>query len=344
MPGQETSPLSSSTVLEQSSPSEGTMLPIAHIDIPMPTIQDVIDYAASHEFFSEKIGLFKWDYVDGKLEKISSEYEKFESSDFSFSPNGKYCVACGNMDFDGRRNDVLFFSDRLHVATVSVKDALSAKVKDSGYFSLEYFGSGEIKKRTSVYNPKGVKIATLKDWWLFFDVSENGETLVMYPDGSDKIFESSITIFNTRTHRQISSFDTIPGKVSFDFSSNETTVQKNGLCARYSVNGDVTASSGNMEAMKLVLCGGQVETVMGYVKKERAISEAVAAMLDKHLDTFTDKSVSALAYRAKGELAEKTGNIIAAIAFYEKAVEINPKIGIKQHLTKLQQEQGHMDT
>lgn len=310
------------------------------LDIPTPTLQDVIDYATSHEFSSESIGLFEWDYIDGKLDRISSESQKFESSDLAFSPNGKYCLAYGNLNFDGKKNDVLFFSDKQHVATISAKDTLSAKVKDNGYFSLDYFGSGEIKKRTSVYDPKGVKIATLEDWFQEFDVSPNGETLAMCSEDSDSGFKPSVTFFNAKAHRKISSFRTMPGRISFDFSNNVTTVQRDGLWAKYSLDGTTLESSADMDAINLTLSSGlywgdQIEEIRKYIKKEIVISETKAAVLARHLDTFTDKSVSALAYRAKGELAEKTGNVAAAIAHFEKAVNINPKIGVKQHLEKL---------
>jgi tetratricopeptide (TPR) repeat protein len=296
---------------------------------------------SEHEFSSKTIGLFKWNYIDGKLKDISSAPQKFKSSNLVFSPNGKYCVAYTNLDIDGRKNDVLFFSDKQHIATISVKDTLSAKVKDDGYFSLEYFGDGETKKRTSVYNPKGEKIVTLEDWFQKFEVSRGGEILATYPEESDDGFKPSITFFNIATRRKISFFCTIPGSISFDFSNNVTTVKNNEIWVKYSLKGDVIESSIDMEVMDLILpsavyWGDQIENVRKYIKKENIILETVATMLDKHLDTFTDKSVSSLAYRAKGELAEKSGNIVAAIAFYEKALAIDPKIGVKQHLKKLQ--------
>jgi tetratricopeptide (TPR) repeat protein len=46
----------------------------------------------------------------------------------------------------------------------------------------------------------------------------------------------------------------------------------------------------------------------------------------------------ALAYRLKGEIQESMGNVEQAISAYQKALNIDPKVGVKQRLKKLEKE------
>lgn len=57
--------------------------------------------------------------------------------------------------------------------------------------------------------------------------------------------------------------------------------------------------------------------------------------LSKGFDNYPNEKANI--YRLKGEILESMGKIDVAINFYESAIELNPKVGIKRHLKELKE-------
>ena len=65
------------------------------------------------------------------------------------------------------------------------------------------------------------------------------------------------------------------------------------------------------------------------------ITELLKTALGRGLDTYPHPQ--AIVFRYLGELKERVGDELAAIDYYEKAMEKDSKVGVKRRLSQLKQ-------
>lgn len=70
-------------------------------------------------------------------------------------------------------------------------------------------------------------------------------------------------------------------------------------------------------------------------KLEHGNIKEASSLLEEALATSISDNTKAETYRTLGEIAERTDANSTAIDYYEKAVDLNPKIGVKKRLAKL---------
>lgn len=131
----------------------------------------------------------------------------------------------------------------------------------------------------------------------------------------------------------------------YEFAELEKIVYlcyKNSRCYAYSFDGTFLDSSRyeserveDASPINLVLI---VREKLSGATKEKL--PGLLSMIDKAFEgnLFDNHDYRALAYRLKGEIQESLGDVERAILSYQEALNIDPKIGIKQRLKKLEKQ------
>lgn len=293
------------------------------------------------------------------IRKIGSRMINIRSLDilgpYHKSPNGQYLLVLqdsdrergvggyrhsGNGKFALINNNHVLFNSECERPTEGV-------VANNGIFAIcdTHFGD-KLASKLYVYRPEGESCFTYSFFAsaLNIGISENGKLIAVQLCNSKNDDSGKLYVFDVNKGQKISSFTPQSGWAqNYKFSEAEGIIYlcyKNNRQFRYSINGDFLDSE-SYEKEKVEDASPTDLIIIVKEKIKNTPKESLSSLLlllDKaskgNLSEFND--YRALAFRLRGEIHDVLGNYEEAIAAYRQAIEINPKIGIKRRLQKLE--------
>jgi hypothetical protein len=214
---------------------------------------------------------------------------------------------------------------------------------------------------------------------VFYVISPAGEVLVKYDtranlcacgisdDGRFAVCQTLSSDCETHS-RKLHLFDVQTGKLlwrltpecdlahslSFDVDEGVLFLHffDRGLSFRYSLDGDFLDGAkyeqwrrDELEAHPngylLAVEAAEQLAAIDAVDAARADYSKVTRLLNRAIGTHMPDSAKARCYRVLGEIAEKQGKPAEAISHFNKALALDPKVGLKLRVCKLQQEQDN---
>jgi hypothetical protein len=295
------------------------------------------------------------------VKKVGSSMVLIKSINFfgsySESPNGKYIVTCQDSDHSrgvgGYRT-----KGNGRFALVELSNILflkecqrpnDGKVSNNGTVIIsDWLFGDELGSTLLVYDITGQRILEHRFTANAFNngISPDGQFAAVQLCNSDTEDANSLFLFNLNSKSLISKFKPQTGWAdSYNFDIEYKTVSlcyRNGRSYRYSFDGTFLDSARyQTERVEDASATELVLIVQEMLKKsESALPYDLLGLLDRafsqKLSEYPD--YLAIAYRLRGELYEAVGLPRKAIDAYREALGLDPKIGIKKRLGKLEKE------
>lgn len=276
---------------------------------------------------------------------------------FSKSTSGEWVVAWRDLDPEQHRGgyresglgDYLLFNTRTNniVLQGKMERPNHGHVANDGHFSLEdcHFGS-ELSGTFYVFSPTGEpKIKRAVNANIFNSaLSDDGRFAVFQtannPNSDDGDLLVALDVGHSKElfaiHPQTGWAD------KYEFSAPEKILY---LCyknnRRYGYSFDGTFLDSHRYDRERVEDASPTDLVLIVREKlNGATSEQLPTLLSMINRAFEGNlsDYRALAYRLKGEIQESLGNVEQAMSAYQEALNIDPKVGVKQKLKKLEKE------
>jgi hypothetical protein len=295
------------------------------------------------------------------IRKIGSRIIGIRSLDmigpYAESPNGQYLLVLqdsdrksgvggyrhsGNGKFALVNDDKVLFQGECERPT-------EGEVANNGIFIIcdTLFGD-QLASKLYVYAPNGEKrfSYSFSANTNSIGISDNGQLVAVQLCNSKSDDSSKLFIFDIDRAQKICSFIPQTGWAnSYKFIEPDGVVYlcyQNNRRYRYSIDGNFLDS--DRYEKERVEDASSTDLVFIVKKKIKETSQeslpSLLALLDLafkgNLSEYPD--YSALAYRLKGEIHDALNNYSEAIAAYRQAIEIDPKIGVKSRLKKLEKE------
>ncbi len=274
---------------------------------------------------------------------------------FTESPNGQYLLVLQDSD---RENGIggCRHSGNGKFALVNEGQVLfqgecerptEGSVADNGIFIVcdTLFGD-KLASKLYVYRPNGEKCFSysFSANTLNTGISDNGQLVAVQLCNSKSDESSKLFLFDINKARKICCFIPHTGWANkYKFLESEGIIHlcyKNDRRYRYSINGEFLDS--DKYEKERIEDASSTDLVMIVKEKIKITSHeflpSLLLLLDKalkgNLSEYHD--YRALAYRLRGEIHDALNNYNEAITAYRKAIEIDPKIGVKRRLQKLE--------
>lgn len=279
---------------------------------------------------------------------------------FEKSPDEKYVLVLKDSDKKGGRGGnrlsgkgrFALVRDGKVLYTGQCERPTNGVVSNSGSFAIgDTLFSDKVGAKLYVYTPNGELTfshkfsANIKS----MGISDNGQYVIIQLYNSDTEDSAKSILFDTSNKRIISRFDPISfGNVKhYEFFMNEGFIQ---FCyssgRKYLYTFDGTFLDYERYDKERIEDASATDLVMIVREKMQSPSpeklpvllELIERAFSMGLKGFHDYSPTA--FRLKGEILEAMNNRTEAISSYKKALELNPKIGVKRKLQQLEKETG----
>jgi len=295
------------------------------------------------------------------IEKVGSQMVRINSIDFfgpySESLDGKYLIACQDSDpsrgiggyrTEGKGHFVLVESGKV-LFSKECQRPNDGRVSNNGTVIVcDWLFGDQIGSKLLAYNVDGQQILERRFTANAYNngISADGQFAVVQLCNSDTDDGNKLDLFDLRKRTILSSFIPETGWAnSYEFDPNSKILSlcyRNGRSYRYSFDGGFLDFS--RYQTERVEDASPTELVLIVQEKLR---ESVSADVDKLL-SLLERAYSedlteypdylALAHRLRGELYEVAGDAHRAIEAYRDALALNPKIGVKKRLSKLEKQ------
>ncbi|MBM4273921.1 MAG: hypothetical protein FJ134_05600 [Deltaproteobacteria bacterium] len=281
------------------------------------------------------------------------------SGQYSYSPNGRFVVGCQDSNYrlgteGGHRRKgfgrVILFDGYQFVFQKDLERPNDGRVSDNGIVAVNDWRFGD-----------GLK-------GIFYVLDNDGNTIINYPVKAnlDKCgISEDATIAWCNTHRSnydshsyrlflffiplkklLFKIDCVGSPDNISLMDNEILVKRKWGNEHYDLKGKILNPEKSEEDLKhytiehgqpyeLILLAKDMLSETNQISNQEA--DEIRTILYKILEfQGISDDYKALAYRFLGELSEKTGEIIQAIKNYRNALSLDPKVGVKRVLTKLE--------
>jgi len=279
--------------------------------------------------------------------------------EFYRSENGRFVLSWSDMDEEGLQSGarekglgryLLIDRDQI-VLQGKLERPNDGKVSDQGVFILnDWMFRGEPTGTFYVFAPGGQKLIQHKLHANLDNngISSDGQFAVCQTFDSNNEDGNKLLFFDLSKQELIWKVEPAPGradKFSFDIESKKLCLlYNNGRTFRYSFSG-VFLDSEKWDKEQLESANGYRLFEIAMEKKEEveskiagsAIYNEFISLMKEALDKGVSEYYQAMAHRELGEAYQKLGIITEAIHHYEKAIALNPKIGVKKLLKSLKQ-------
>jgi hypothetical protein len=292
------------------------------------------------------------------LQKVGSHMVRISSIDFfgpySESPNGKYLIACQDSDpsrgiggyrTEGKGRFVLVESGKI-LFSKDCQRPNDGKASNNGTVIVcDWLFGDQIGSKLLAYDVCGQKIIEHRFTANAYNngISADGQFAVVQLFHSDTDDGNKLSLFDLHKRTIINRFIPETGWAnSYEFDPTNRILSlfyRIGRSYRYSFDGEFLDSS--RYQTERVEDASPTELVLIVQEKlKEPVSEDVDTLLSllerassEDLKKYPD--YLALAYRLRGELYEMAGNAQRAIEAYRDAPALNPKIGVKKKLSKI---------
>lgn len=276
------------------------------------------------------------------------------------SPNGRHTLAwCdGQSDDSGhlqRRGRYLLLTDDQVVVDGKMDRPHDGKIADNGVFILNDWGSSRsLSGSFCAFRATGgpILIQKFKANLLGSGLSEDGRYAACHTANADDDHDAAVfATFDLARGTEIARWHPESGWPSkIDFPVGKETVQLTDPhlgAFRYSLTGAFLDRQLWQEAClgsehhwyPLRMAESLIEEANGKPSSELALK--LIPHLDRVLANIDDKFSKARVLRARGTCQEATGALASAIDAYEKALTLDPKVGVKRRLTQLKKTVDH---
>jgi tetratricopeptide (TPR) repeat protein len=226
------------------------------------------------------------------------------------------------------------------------------KVSDRGIFILnDWMFKGEPIGTFYAFETNGREIIKHKLNANIYNnvISSDGRFAVCQTLDSDNEDGNKVLFFDLSKRELVWKFEPAPGRAeSFGFDLESQTLRlsfKNGKTYRYSFDGRFLDSE-EWEKEKIESSNGYELFEIALEKYEELKSQKAEmpsynefiSLMKKALDKGVSEYYQAMIHRELGEAYHKLGMLAETIHHFEKAISINPKIGVKKVLKSLKEE------
>ncbi len=314
--------------------------------------------------------MFKWLFGKKKSKKVSSSTRKnvrivvdgmmqIDSEDmfgpYSKSQNGKYSLLLCDSDPSKGRGGYRD-SGNGRFALISGEEVrfigecerpVEGAVSNSGAFAIidTHFGSGT-ESTMLAFSSEGKPLYKHRFTANSFGIgiSETGKYVVVQSANSKTDDSGKLHLIDTENQQKVSSFEPKTGWCK-DWSVNEELQRiivsnNNNRSYEYDFSGELQNPE-KYDAESIEDASPEQLVIIVQEKLKNAQTSEVSSLIDlinsaleRGLNNFHD--YRPLAYRLRGEANEKIGETNKAIQDYRSALEIDPKIGVKRKLQKLE--------
>ena len=292
------------------------------------------------------------------IRKVGSRMARIQSIDmfgpYAESENGQYMLIRQDSDRElgiGGYRD----SGNGRFALVKKNQALyigecerptEGKVSNTGTFAITdtLFGN-QLGSKLYVYSKDGTLLLShlFSANTLNIGISIDGSHVAVQLCNCDTDDSGKLYLFNVNESKVISKFIPETGWADkYEFSIAENTIY---LCyrnnRRYAYLFDGTFLDRVRYDRERIEDASPTDLVLIVREKLKVATQEQLPCLLSMIDKAFEGSLSdyqALAYRLKGEIHESMGNKKEALSAYQDALKIDPKIGVKQRLKKLEKE------
>lgn len=278
---------------------------------------------------------------------------------FSKSTSGEWVVAWRDLDPEQHRGgyresglgDYLLFNTRTNsiVLQGKMERPNHGHIANDGHFSLEdwHFGS-ELSGTFYVFSPTGEpKIKRAVNANIFNSaLSDDGRFATLQTANNPNSDDGNLLVaLDVEHNKELFAIHPQTGwadKYEFEENPLSIVVSLNGIGKfRYDMQGNFIDAKKyqtaclNSKRYEVVLPTVAELLKTDVVSKEDAQKALEATISARSLGADNDKGWKATALKLQGQANEALGNIEDAIAAYEEALSINPKIGVKQRMGTL---------
>lgn len=291
----------------------------------------------------------------------------FSSTCCNFSSSKEWCIACSAFDFEFQsgmggcreRGHGLYVLYNIVQEKIILRGQLErpwhGHVADNGFFSIEdrCFGQG-LKGIFYVISPTGKTIIKKELEANIHNsmISENGKYAVCQtahnPESEDG---NLLTAFNVNIGEEIFSITPVTGwadKYIFDEAMSKFGVVHYGIGTYYYNSLGIFLDKESYEQEKLICEKYEIvivsaEDILNSPNFNSESALTVIKAIDHALSILSEneyhyESWACLAFKIKGLAYEFLENKTKALQYFDKAISLNPKVGLKRKAEKLRKE------
>ncbi len=289
--------------------------------------------------------------------EFNEDFASIKSRDFfgpfARSPSGRFALAWHDGDGQGRgghRSSGLGRYLLLDQARIIVEGRIArpndGKVADNGTFIINDWGFGDgLKGVFSAFSPSGELLLSRTFAANLFNngLSADGRFAVCQTCNAPGSADSSVlAVFDLAERREISAFTPEAGwahEYEFDPAAKWIRLRYNdGSFCTYALMGEFLDRD---QWIKIKLAAGDLFVADAIMREHEGVlppqwAEALSSGLDRVLAApRTDPHAHARAYKIRGQLFEAKGDLTDALASYDAALTLDPKVGVKRKADQL---------
>jgi len=261
-----------------------------------------------------------------------------------YSPDQNFCVSC-NSEYFNRDNwnngKIALVNDKKLLFKKELERPNNCAISNNGILACcDWLNSNDLSGKFYVFDQSGGELFSMKTRANLgsCSISENGEIAIVETHNSDNKDGNKLFIINTESSSVINELSRpipfLTSKINSDTKTIEL-IDKNDVVYKIDFYGNHL----NFEDFKIQLFkqNNTNEILLYYLKQPNEIKYQDKDYLNVLIKASTEKDCyislrNDKIFREIGEFYEKLGDLKKTIQYWEKAIEINPKVGIKRKL------------
>ncbi|WP_370173247.1 hypothetical protein [Leeuwenhoekiella palythoae] len=261
-----------------------------------------------------------------------------------YSPDQSLCVSCNSGYFtkdNWINGKIAVLNDKKLFFKKELERPNDCAISNNGKLACcDWLNSNDLSGKFYVFNQSGKEIYSLKTKANLgsCSISKNGEIAIVETHYSDSKDGNKLFVINTESSSIINALERpipfISSRIDIDKKTIDL-INKNEVVYKIDFNGNHI----NFKDFKIQLFqkSNTNEILLYYLKQPVEIKYQDKDYLNLLLKASKDKDCyislrSDKVFREIGEFYENLGDLKKTIQYWEKAIEINPKVGIKRKL------------